>query len=200
MQGEWLAFTSRAEEGGFWDVGASVASGINGSTIEFRLLVNATNCSSPETDGFNGLGDGIDLLGGPVMHGDTGSWEAFEMATREEVWVPKGDHRVLFCSDSDFFNLNYLRIWTPAPTPAPTQVPTPAPTPAPQVPGDDGDDTKWIYISVSAGSTSRSIREIRSIGGILTVCPTGGRLSHSSSMHDMPNNRLTRPVVCGVQT
>ena len=129
LQGEWLAFSSRAEEAGFWDVGASVAVGFNGSSISYRLLVNATNCSSAETDGYDGLGSvGVDLLNGPVQYEYTGSWEAFEMAMKEEVWVPQGEHRVLFCADSGLFNLNYLRFWTPTPTPAPTPVPSPAPT------------------------------------------------------------------------
>lgn len=127
-----------------------MAVGVNGSSISYRLLVNATNCSSAETDGYDGLGSvGIDLLNGPVYYEYTGSWEAFEMAMREEVWVPQGEHRVLFCADSGLFNLNYLRFWTPTPTPAPTPVPSPAPTAAPQVPSDEGSDTKWIYISVS---------------------------------------------------
>ncbi|CAN0402884.1 unnamed protein product, partial [Laminaria digitata] len=148
--GEWLAFSSKAEEAGFWDVGASVAIGINGSSISYRVLVNATNCSSADTDGYDGLGSaGVDLLNGPVSYEYTGSWEAFEMAMKEDVWVPQGEHRVLFCADSGLFNLNYLRFWTPTPTPAPTPVPSPAPTAAPQVPSDEGDDSKWIYISVS---------------------------------------------------
>lgn len=148
-QGEWLAFTSHAEEGGFWDVGASVASGANG-TIVFRILVNATNCSSIDTDGFDGLGsEGVDLLDGPVYSDFTDSWEAFYLAAREDIWVPEGTHRVFFCSDSALFNLNYLRFYTPMPTPAPTPVPSPAPTNAPTLPDDDGVDTKWIYISVS---------------------------------------------------
>lgn len=152
-QGEWLAFTARAEEAGFWDVGASVASGLNGSTTEFRILVNATNCSSPDTDGLNGLGDeGVDLLNGPLSSGWTGSWEAFETVYKEEVYVREGTHRFLFCADRGAFNLNYLRVWTPMPTPAPTIAPTIAPTPAPQVPSDDGVDTKWIYIGVSPES------------------------------------------------
>lgn len=150
LQGEWLAFSSKAEEAGFWDVGASVAVGVNGSSISYRVLVNATNCSSAETDGYDGLGSvGVDLLNGPVYYEYTGSWEAFEMAMREDVWVPQGEHRILFCADSGLFNLNYLRFWTPTPTPAPTPVPSPAPTAAPQVPSEEGDDTKWIYISVS---------------------------------------------------
>lgn len=131
-------------------MGASVASGANGTDIVFRILVNATNCSSLETDGFDGLGsEGVDLLDGPMFYGYTGSWEEFHMAARADVWVPEGTHRVLFCADSDFFNLNYLRFFTPMPTPAPTPVPSPAPTNAPSVPDDDGVDTKWIYISVS---------------------------------------------------
>lgn len=149
-QGEWLAFTSRAEDAGYWDVGASIASGSNGTNVQFRLLVNATNCSSAETDGFDGLGSaGVDLLGGPVSQGFTGSWEAFQMAYKEDVWVPQGNHRVLFCADTGLFNLNYLRFWTPTPTPAPTPSPSPAPTAAPQVPSSDGLDTKWIVMSVS---------------------------------------------------
>lgn len=70
------------------------------------------------------------------------------MIVKEEVYVPQGTHRFLFCSDRGVFNMNYLRVWTPAPTLAPTMAPTPAPTPAPVVPGDDGLDTKWIYIGV----------------------------------------------------
>eukprot|EP00903_Cladosiphon_okamuranus_P010049 g9528.t1 len=147
--GEWLAFTARAEESGFWYVGASIASGLNGTTIEFRILVNATNCSTASTDGFDGLGDeGVDLLNGPLLGGYTGSWEAFETVAREEVYVPQGTHRFLFCSDAGVFNVNYLRVWTPRPTLAPTMAPTLAPTPAPMAPGDGGFDTKWIYIGV----------------------------------------------------
>lgn len=155
-QGEWLSFTSKAEVGGFWDVGASVASGSNGTLIEFRILVNATNCSSAETDGFDGLGsEGVDLLNGPVRHGYTGSWEAFEVASKPDVFVPEGNHRVLFCADGGIFNLNYLWFWTPNPTPAPTPVPSPAPTGAPQASSNVGIDNKWIYISVSVCGRTR---------------------------------------------
>lgn len=151
-QGEWIAFTARAKEGDFWHVGASIASGLNGTSVDFRLLVNATNCSTVDTDGMNGLGDdGVDLLNGPLSLGYTGSWEAFDEVYKEEVFVPQGTHRVLFCADSGVFNLNYLRVWTPAPTPAPTMAPTIAPTPAPTVASDDdgGLGTRWIYIGVS---------------------------------------------------
>lgn len=149
MKREWVAWTAQAGEGAFWDVGASIASGMNGTSIEFRILVNATNCSSAVTDGWNGLGDnGVDLLGGPLLHEFTGSWEAFEMVTKEEVYVPAGTHRFLFCADDGFFNMNFLRVWTPAPTLAPTMAPTVAPTPAPQAPSDDGLGIKWIYIGV----------------------------------------------------
>ena len=152
-QGEWLAFTARAEESSFWDVGASIASGLNGTSVEFRVLVNATNCSTPDTDGFDGLGDlGVDLLNGPLLGGYTGSWEAFEMIVKEEVYVPEGTHRFLFCADDGVFNLNFLRVWVPEPTLAPTMAPTPAPTPAPVAPSDDGFDTKWIYIGVRVNS------------------------------------------------
>ncbi|CAN0582036.1 unnamed protein product, partial [Ectocarpus sp. 12 AP-2014] len=109
--GEWVAFTARADEAAFWDVGASVASGLNGTTVQFRILVNATNCSSAATDGLNGLGDtGVDLLNGPLFAGYTGSWEAFEMVYKEEVYVPEGTHRVLFCADDGIFNMNFLRV------------------------------------------------------------------------------------------
>ncbi|CAM9253362.1 unnamed protein product [Ectocarpus fasciculatus] len=148
--GEWLAFTARADESAFWDVGASVASGLNGTTVQFRVLVNATNCSSAATDGLDGLGDtGVDLLNGPLFAGYTGSWEAFEMVYKEEVYVPEGTHRFLFCADDGIFNMNFLRVWTPTPTPAPTMAPTVAPTPAPVAPSNDGGDTKWIYIGVA---------------------------------------------------
>ncbi|CAM9938987.1 unnamed protein product [Ectocarpus sp. 8 AP-2014] len=148
--GEWIAFTARADEAAFWDVGASVASGLNGTTVQFRILVNATNCSSAATDGLDGLGDtGVDLLNGPLFAGYTGSWEAFEMVYKEEVYVPEGTHRVLFCADDGIFNMNFLRVWTPTPTPAPTMAPTVALTAAPVVPSDDGVDTKWIYIGVA---------------------------------------------------
>ena len=123
-------------------MGASIASGLNGSTTEFRILVNATDCS--------GLGDeGVDLLNGPLFGEFTGSWEAFVTVYKEEVYVPEGTHRFLFCADGGVFNMNYLRVWTPAPTLAPTMAPTVAPTPAPQAPKDDSIDTKWIYIGVS---------------------------------------------------
>lgn len=123
--------------------------------MQFRILVNATNCSTTDSDGYDGLGSqGVDLLDGPVYFGYTGGWEAFQMASREQVWVPQGTHRVLFCSDSGLFNMNYLRFWTPMPTPAPTQVPTPVPTLAPQVQSDDGVGTKWIYVSVSVACGS----------------------------------------------
>lgn len=158
-QGEWLAFTAVADEPDFWEVGASVASGLNGTTVEFRILVNATNCSTPATDGFDGLGgEGVDLLNGPLLGGFTGSWEAFEMISKEEVYVPQGTHRFLFCSDAGVFNLNFLRVWTPAPTLAPTMAPTVAPTPAPTAPSDDsGVDTKWIYIGVSCSRSARRV-------------------------------------------
>ncbi|CAM9866586.1 unnamed protein product, partial [Hapterophycus canaliculatus] len=149
--GEWVAFTARAEEASFWNVGASIASGHNGTSIDFRLLVNATNCSTISTDGMNGLGDeGVDLLNGPLSHGYTGSWEAFEEVFKDDVFVPQGTHRFLFCADAGLFNLNYLRVWTPMPTPAPTMAPTVAPSPAPTVLSDDGGlGTRWIYIGVS---------------------------------------------------
>lgn len=112
--------------------------------------MNATNCSTAATDGVDGLGEaGVDLLNGPLFGGFTGSWEAFEMIVKEEVYVPQGTHRFLFCSDGGVFNMNFLRVWTPAPTLAPTMAPTIAPTPAPVVPSEDGFDTKWIYIGVS---------------------------------------------------
>lgn len=133
-------------------MGASIASGFNGTEIEFRLLANATNCSSIDTDGMNGLGDdGVDLLNGPLSLGFTGSWEAFEEVYKEDVFVPLGTHRLLFCADSGVFNLNYLRVWTHVPTPAPTMAPTIAPTPAPTVASadDGGLGTRWIYIGVS---------------------------------------------------
>lgn len=149
-QGEWLAFTTHAAESGHWDVVASVASGANGRVNTFRILANATNCSSGDTDGFDGMGtDGVDLLNGPVTFDWTGSWEAFETAGQEDVWVPQGTHRLLFCADSDEFNLNYIRIYTPIPTPAPTPVPTMAPTFAPTVPEDSASQYTWIYIAVS---------------------------------------------------
>ncbi|CAM9493067.1 unnamed protein product [Scytosiphon promiscuus] len=150
--GEWLAFTARAEEAAFWHVGASIASGLNGTSVEFRMLVNATNCSTVDTDGMNGLGDeGVDLLNGPLSLGYTGSWEAFEEVYKEEVFVPLGTHRFLFCADDGVFNLNFLRVWTPAPTPAPTMAPTIAPTAAPTVVSDDdGLGTRWIYIGVAS--------------------------------------------------
>lgn len=70
------------------------------------------------------------------------------MVTKEEVYVPAGTHRFLFCADDGVFNMNFLRVWTPAPTLAPTIAPTIAPTPAPQAPKDDGLNVKWIYIGV----------------------------------------------------
>lgn len=153
-QGEWLAFTARAEQGGFWDVVASVASGNDGSENTFRILANATNCSSPDTDGLDGMGSGVDLLNGPHTFGYTGSWEAFSQAGAEGVWVPAGNHRILFCADSEAFNLDYLRFYTPTPTPAPTPVPTRSPTMAPVVPDATGGRFTWVYISVSARGIS----------------------------------------------
>lgn len=171
LQGEWLAFTARAEEAGFWDVGASVASGLNGTTVEFRILVNATNCSTADTDGLDGLGDqGVDLLNGPLSGGFTGSWEAFEMILKEEVYVPQGTHRFLFCSDAGVFNMNFLRVWTPEATLAPTMAPTLAPTPAPLVPSDDGLDTKWIFIGVSRVESSRVGWPGGGEGGVVFSC------------------------------
>ena len=149
-QGEWLAFTSKADQAGYWDFGASIASGAENVTIEFRILVDADNCSLPETDGFNGLGtEGFDLLDGPLSLTETGSWEAFVLASKEDVWVEEGEHRLLFCADSGMFNLNYLWFFTPNPTPSPTPAPTLAPTPAPQVPSDPGPNIDWIYLAVS---------------------------------------------------
>lgn len=130
---------------------ASIASGEANTSIEFRILVNASNCSLPETDGFNGLGaEGVDLLDGPLTYTETGSWEAFELMMKSDVWVPQGDHRVMFCADSGSFNLNYLWFFTPNPTPAPTPSPTPVPTAAPQVPSKKKPDTDWIYAAVGA--------------------------------------------------
>lgn len=148
-QGEWLAYTAYAEAGGFWDVIASVASGNEESENTFRILANATNCSSAATDGWNGMGNGVDLLDGPATFGYTGSWEAFTQAGAQDVWVPAGTHRILFCAESAAFNLNYLRVYTPVPTPAPTLAPTNMPTGAPTVSDEDGGGFTWIYIAVS---------------------------------------------------
>lgn len=127
---------------------ASIASGAENISIEFRILVNASNCSLPETDGFNGLGaEGVDLLDGPLTFSETGSWDAFELMMKIDVWVPQGDHRVMFCADSGSFNLNYLWFFTPNPTPVPTPSPTPVPTAAPQVPSKKP-NTSWIYAAV----------------------------------------------------
>lgn len=148
-QGEWLVYTAYVAEGGFWDVMASVASGDEASANRFRILANATNCSSVNTDGWNGIGDGVDLLNGPATFGFTGSWETFKYEGAEDVWVPAGTHRILFCADSANFNLNYLRVYIPVPTPAPTIAPTNMPTRAPTGPKDDGSRYTWIYVSVS---------------------------------------------------
>lgn len=151
-QGEWLAYTSYAEEAGYWDVMASVASGVENSVNTFRILANATNCTTVTANGTDGMGaSGVDLLGGPASFGYTGSWEAFTLTGAEEVWIPAGTHRILFCVDSAMFNFNYLRVYIPVPTPAPTMAPTPVPTAAPIMPEDSESFFTWIYISVSSG-------------------------------------------------
>lgn len=148
-QGDWLAFTSYAPEGGYWDVAASVSAGLEDVNGSFRILVNATDCSSVGTSGESGTGDAVDLLGGAMSVGHTGTWETFVLVGKADVWVPAGSHRVLFCADSEWLNLDYLRIYTPDPTPAPTLAPTIAPTPSPVAPPSTADQFSWLYISVS---------------------------------------------------
>lgn len=151
-QGEWLSYTAYAEVAGHWDVVASVASGVENSVNTFRILANATNCTTMTANGTDGMGaTGVDLLGGPASFGYTGSWEAFTLTGAEEVWIPAGTHRILFCVDTPMFNLNYLRVYIPVPTPAPTMAPTPVPTAAPIMPDDSGSPFTLIYISVSPG-------------------------------------------------
>lgn len=140
-QGEWFAFTCYAEEAGIWDVMASVAAGENNDPHAFRILVNATDCND-DTE------DVVDLLDETITFSYTGSWEAFELWGKRDVWVPAGTHRLLFCAESGGFNLDYLRIFTPVPTPVPTPSPTVAHTPTPVMPEDTGGGYTWIYISV----------------------------------------------------
>jgi hypothetical protein len=84
MGGEWLNYTVNVISSGSYSFSTQVASPNGGSTFHFEV-------------------DGVDKTG-PLYMPNTGSWEAFQLVTADDIWLDAGQHNLRLVVDGAGLN------------------------------------------------------------------------------------------------